>query len=366
MLRGVEPQPLAQAAQHLLVRRRGPAVARGVDRRPGGVVHARLERRLELLPDPGNRAPQRRPDVGQVGDDLPGVGAVRELGAVDQRGVVRDDAVGDVGGGQVGDHAPAGGARHDRVDGPPLRHHVGVGELHALGRPGRSRGVDERDQVLGRDGLPGGVEVEARASARGQLVERLDDHDVLEGGAARLRGLDPIEERRLGDEHTVARVAQQVLDLLRRRGVVDRERHRAEVHRRDVHEVELGAIREHERHRVAPLHAETGEPGREVSHALGVLAPGDRRRVAQRAQRHLVGHLRGAALEGLAQRRRLQAGGRAGTRVGRSRRHRATIARPLARPTTPATASPRALAPRPWPGAARWTGRARRRGPPPR
>ena len=201
---------------------------------------------------------------------------------------------------------------------------------------------------------------------RGQLVERLDDHDVLEGGAARLRGLDPIEERRLGDEHAVARVAQQVLDLLRRRGVVDRERHRAEVHRRDVHEVELGAIREHERHRVAPLHAEPGEPGREVSHALGVLAPGDRRRVAQRAQRHLVGHLRGAALEGLAQRRRLQAGGRARSarrQVASPSRDYRTTPGP---PTTPATASPRALAPRPWPGAARWTGRARRRGPPPR
>ena len=48
---------------------------------------------------------------------------------------------------------------------PGARHHVAVGELHALGRPGRARGVDERDEVVGLDRRQCGSGVEAGVGA---------------------------------------------------------------------------------------------------------------------------------------------------------------------------------------------------------
>ena len=95
------------------------------------------------------------------------------------------------------------------------------------------------------------------------------------------------------------------------RRVVDRERHRAEVQDGGVDEVELGPVEQHQRDRVAALDPERGEPGRDPLDALGVLAPGDRDRVARVAQRDLVGALGGGELERVAERRRVERRGRA-------------------------------------------------------
>ena len=70
-----------------------------------------------------------------------------------------------------------------------------------------------------------------------------DDDDVLD--TERLRWRRAQLAPRLSDEHARARIAEQVADLLGGRRQVDRERHRAEVHRRGVDEVELGPV-EHE------------------------------------------------------------------------------------------------------------------------
>jgi hypothetical protein len=73
----------------------------------------------------------------------------------------------------------------------------------------------------------------------------LHDQHVVEA----LEPLGPVGERLLGDQDARAGVLHLVLDLLRRVGVVERERRRAEVQRRRVEPVKFGAVREHDRHR---------------------------------------------------------------------------------------------------------------------
>ena len=118
---------------------------------------------------------------------------------------------------------------------------------------------------LGLDRLPGGVEVEVVVG--GERVEVVDVEHVL--------GVHAVAELLLDDGDPRAGVAQEELHLLGRRGVVHRERKRAEVHRRGVHEVELRAVGEHQRERVAAAQPEGVEAGGDVAHAVGVLAPGD-------------------------------------------------------------------------------------------
>ena len=49
----------------------------------------------------------------------------------------------------------------------------------------------------------------------------------------------------------VAGVGEEVLDLIARRRVVDRERNGTQVHGSESHDMELGPVREHDRERVA-------------------------------------------------------------------------------------------------------------------
>ncbi len=85
-------------------------------------------------------------------------------------------------------HAPARLDLEDLVAGAPLGDHVGVGQLHPLGRPGGAGGVDQAEHVVGLDRAPGGLEVELRLAHRLQLGERdrprrrlaVDDDHVLE------------------------------------------------------------------------------------------------------------------------------------------------------------------------------------------
>ena len=175
-------------------------------------------------------------------------------------------------------------------------------ELDALRRPGGARRVDQRQQVLGPDRAPGALDVEARVGAldvaprqRALAALALEHHDVLELGQLR-------EVLLLDDRDLRARVLHDVGDLLGRRGQVDRERHRAEAHHREVGEVELGAVGEHQRDGVAALDAERGETSGERVDALAQLAPGERDLVVLGADRHAVREVLGGDAEGLGDR----------------------------------------------------------------
>ena len=125
----------------------------------------RLEPGLELLPDPRHGEEPRRPHLRQVGEDLARVRAARDRAGVDHRDVVVGHPLGDVRGRQPRDHPPPGLERDDLLDRLGGDHDVVVRELHALRRPGRARGVDQRRPR--RRGRPrrrrGRVEVRVRA-----------------------------------------------------------------------------------------------------------------------------------------------------------------------------------------------------------
>jgi hypothetical protein len=331
-LRLVEPEPLADPGEDQLVglrrllRQLGGQLLAGLlrsdpaqadlDRPFRGLLSLlvllgldpRLERGLQLLPDARHAAEEGGAYLGHVGKELLGVRAGGERVAVDERRVMAQPAVGDVGRREVGDVPAARSDWDDLVECVQLGHQVVVGELHALRRPGGAGRVDQAQHVLGLDRAPGGLEVEALVAARLDFRQRnralrrpIDRHHVLQRRHVLLGGEHALEEGPLGDEHPVARVAQQVLDLIRRGGVVDREAGGSEVHRRQVHEVELRPVGQHQAEGVPALYPQARQPGGDVPDALGVLAPGDRHGVALRAESDLVGALGGRDLKGLAE-----------------------------------------------------------------
>ncbi len=297
-----EPEPLAQRDPLLDGQR-----ARVVDPAPD-------ERRAQLLQHAGDAAPERGPRVGEHGEHLPRVGHAGDRAAEAERAVVVAlPAVDDVRRGQVGDD-PAG-----RLDleallrGAGRGEHVGVGELHALRRSARSRRVDERGHVVGVRRPGGRAQVEARAAALLELLERhrvvlaaVDEHDVAEGRLGACGGGHQRQQRALGDRDDRPRVLEDLVRLLERARVVDGERDRPGVQRRRVHEMELGAVEEHQRDRVAALDAQRLQAGRDPLDALGVLRPGEDPEVARRAQRHVTRPLGRGPDERLAQRGRPQ------------------------------------------------------------
>ena len=133
------------------------------------------------------------------------------------------------------------------------------------------------------------------------LLRAVDEHDPLDRDpAAPDRCPDLREEGSLGDDHASTRVGEQVLDLLRRGRVVDRERHRTQVQRGGVHEVELrrltsmSATASPRPTPRPPDRPRFGAPARRTPET-------DRHAVARRAQRDLIAALRGRDLKRLAQ-----------------------------------------------------------------
>ena len=172
-------------------------------------------------------------------------------------------ALGDVGGRQPRDHAPAVGELDDVVDGLDRGHHVVVGDLDALGRAGGAGGVDQREHVLGRDGVPGSCAVEVRVGLldvgkRDDVVgpRRRRRATIVSRSGRSLRASRKRSRNWLSMMATrAAGVGDHVLDLLRRVGHVDRERRRAERHHGEVGDVELGTVAEHDGDAVALAHA---------------------------------------------------------------------------------------------------------------
>jgi hypothetical protein len=155
------------------------------------------------------------------------------------------------------------------VEARDRRHHVGVGQLHALGRPCRTRGVDERQRVVGIHGLPGGIEVEVRAGM-GLDLPVVVHHDRMVDA---LQVPKTIDEGLLGHEDARLGVPKLVLDLFGGIGVVDRERRGPEMKGRGIEPMELGPVREHDAHGAAALESEAGQPGRRAPDLVGVLRP---------------------------------------------------------------------------------------------
>ena len=173
----VETEHLAQLREHLLVglRRPAPRARAGPARRAGlsrtrsiaaasaacdrlarllglGRLH-RLEPGLQLLPDPRHREEPGRADLRQVGEDLARVRAGRDRAGVDHRDVVVGHPLGDVRGREPRDQPSADLERDDLLDRLGGEHDAVVRELDALRRPGRARGVDQRQHVV-RGDLP--------------------------------------------------------------------------------------------------------------------------------------------------------------------------------------------------------------------
>ncbi len=238
----------------LLVAEGGIALERalGHQRRGGGdgVVELRLllrvgsqrglDARGDLLPDARHAEADVGADLAQILPDLPGVGAAGDGRPAEDGVVVAGLTLGDVGHRQVG-HDPHAGQlvlRHperpeERDPGPQ---DVVVGDHHALGRTRRARRVDQRGEVVGlRDGgrldevdRVGGHELVPRDDVgRGTLPRH--EHDRVQGRQLAADLGHPLEEPLvLDDDDLGLGMADQVLDLVRRRGVVDREGRGAE------------------------------------------------------------------------------------------------------------------------------------------
>ena len=192
----------------------------------------------------------------------------------------------------------------------------------ALGEAGGARGVHEKGEVLGIDGvgprregrvIDGAAAGEHRAprdGVRAGLVP--EEHDVPELGQPRGRGRDPGRHQlahhgqvvdgagALGqDQRRRVRLVGDVRDVLGAQPRVDRHEHRADLHHREGGLDPLGAIEEPERDLVAGADAEGDQPlGRAVD-ARGEVgereaspleaerlarAPAPRRPLGQRAQ----------------------------------------------------------------------------------
>ena len=151
-----------------------------------------------------------------------------------------------------------------------------------------------RSASRGRPGLPIASSLRNRTRDRPQrsappglrVPLRLPDHEhVPERGTAPGRRAPG---RRTASRSTIrvaCRVPEQVLDLLGRRCVVDRERSRGEVQGRRIDQVGLGPVREHHRHGVPVANPMRRQPSGQRAHAPGVLPPGQRHFCAGCAER---------------------------------------------------------------------------------
>jgi len=221
----------------------------------------------------------------------------------DNRQVVVRGALGDVRRGQPRDHPGPGLELDEILDRGDPGEEVLVGELDALGRPGRPRRVDEREHVagldLGRGGIP--VEVGVRALdilqreapsttgfAGGARAVALDEDHVLERVEVLPGGEEVVGEAGLGHRDPRSRVLDHVLDLLGGVGGVDGEGSGPEGDRREVDEVELGPVGEQDRDGVAAPEAELGQTPGDGVDALAGPGPGELHRAVLGAEGDLV------------------------------------------------------------------------------
>ena len=106
---------------------------------------------LDLLPDAGYAEEPRRAHLAERADSWAGSPIRCTWRTVDLRDVDAEHALGDVGVGEVGDTDVVALEPGRAVAALDLEEHVVVGDHHALGVPGRARGVEDRRRVVGVD-----------------------------------------------------------------------------------------------------------------------------------------------------------------------------------------------------------------------
>ena len=195
------------------------------------VVRLDLGAVVDLLEHARHREQEVGLEAGQLGGQLLRVGEVADRVAVLHRGAL-DDAGEDVRQREEQQRrVPGLHEVRERVgDGAHLEQQVAVGDLAALGAARGARGVDQRREVVGVHRRPALLQrrvVDARAGvAQGahRAVGAVDLPDVLELGELLAQVLDDGAVLVGLDDHALgAGVGQAPLDLVGRRGLVDRE-----------------------------------------------------------------------------------------------------------------------------------------------
>ena len=202
-----------------------------------------------------------------------------------------EHALGDVRQRQIGDPADTRGDQAHRVGCRHLVQDVAVGEQDALGVAGGARGVQQGQRVIGLDRRhpgrdltrPGGEPFPAQ---RREVSPR---HIVITGRAGRWITDDDLGyPRQLLQDRLPAgqlgrpvqhrdpgiAVGGHIRDLLRRQRCVQRHPQAARVHRAEVGQDMLAAVREHQRHPLARRQPQRGEPGCGFQYLLPGLQPG--------------------------------------------------------------------------------------------
>ncbi len=284
-----------------------------LDRRGDAVVELLLAFRVgrersvdaavDLLVDAWHTEHDLRVHLFQVVRELTGVRAAVHAEADDEGLVVARHPLGDVRHREVR-HDPHPGVvielkafpeLLDRVDDVVLADH------HALRRSRGAARVDQRGDVggVGRGGERGEVGAAVRLELRrrchpvGQIAIRLDDVDPAQPRQFAANLEESGEKAGVLDDRDLGTgVAGEVLDLLRRRRVVDADRRRPQELGGQVEAVELRTIAHHEEHAVASGHSVGLESGRDPGHrrldvadAADVPAAPVRHRVQQRQGR---------------------------------------------------------------------------------
>ena len=166
-----------------------------------------------------------------------------------------------------------------------------MGEQYALRIAGGARGVQQGQRVVGRDrrhpgrdlaGIgrqpfpakrrevgPRQVPVAGRAGRRVADDDLLDPRQLVEGRLPAVELGGPVEHR-----HPGVAVRGHVGDLLGGQRGVQRHAKAARVHRPEVGNHVLAAVRQHQRDPLAGRQPERGEPGRRLEHPLPRLLPG--------------------------------------------------------------------------------------------
>src|SRR5208337_29826 len=124
-------------------------------------------------------------------------------------------------------------------------------------RAGGSRGVDQRRDIVWPNRLPRQIEIEIGFASQsfevfeGQAAVEVDvgvDND--HAGEVDPGLPDSGQKVHFGEYDLVLGISEQVPDLVRRRGVVDREWGRAEMHDGGVRQMELRTVAQHQTDRV--------------------------------------------------------------------------------------------------------------------
>ena len=188
-------------------------------------------------------------------------------------------------------------------------------ELDALRRPGRARRVDQRQDVVGLD------RGDRRRRRRSRRPARSTSSSAsMPSGASpsttitcsrsgsSLRASSTLPRNACSVIRICAPASRDdVLDLVGRVGLVDRERRRPDHHRREVAEVELGPVAEHQGDRVALAQAEPRRPPASASTRSRSSPQVHEIVVALRADGDLVGAFADGDAERLGDRRGVDA-----------------------------------------------------------